>query len=137
MTEELTMRPLRRIVIKEEFVELTHSLFGAMVMSRLIRKDDMARNIDHYCSVQPEIKPEDEWFPVTVQGIADELMIPNNPAEVWNEMYRMITAGWLQTKEDKMPRPDEPRLYRLDLDRIDMELQQQGYSLPRSEDYYF
>ena len=133
------MKPLKRVVIKQELVELTGDFRPALILNQFIYWVERMYDTDKYIREEKEraIKHEididmDEsngWIYKTAEDINDELMIGMSKATIGKYIKQLVEAGYLSQRRNPKYKWDKTYQYRVDLYKVQKDLAVLGYAL--------
>jgi len=128
-------RPLKRVVIKEELVELTGDFRRALILNQFLYWSHRTRDYDAFLKEEKErnpdldIEPTHGWIYKKAEELADELMLGCSVQTVLRHIEPLVEAGWLQRRHNPRYGWDRTFQYRPDIHAIQRDLYALGYVL--------
>lgn len=140
------MKPLKRVVIKEELVALTGDITKAMVLNQLVYWSERVRDVSEYkkqenarrfieLGYELEIDKhwledlEYGWIYKSAQEMADELMMPSSRSTISRIFTAFEKVGWINSRRNPKNKMDKTKQYRVDIVAIQRDLYELGYNL--------
>ncbi|HSQ88701.1 hypothetical protein [Romboutsia sp.] len=133
------LKKLKRIVIKEELVELTGDFKPAIILNQFIYWLDKMHDFDRYVreeknraerhQVEVKIDETSGWIYKTAEELNEELMINMSNATIRKYIKQLVENGWLQERRNPKYKWDKTLQYRVNLLKIQRDLHKLGYSL--------
>jgi hypothetical protein len=131
------MEKLKRVVIKEELVCLTGDAFSALALNQYIYWIERMNDVDKYIKEEKERDPDLEielthgWIYKTAKDLHDELMLGESLSErsLRRIIDKLVDAGWLDRRNNPKVKWDRTYQYRPNIRRIQIDLQELGFSL--------
>ena len=128
---------LKRVVIKEEFVELTGNYKLALVLNQLLywtervgpkrynlfAKEERKRNINDTTNLKGG------WVYKKAEEIAAELMMGITPETARNWLKELENQGYILSRKNPKEKWDHTKQYRVNLLKIQSDLQDLGFNL--------
>lgn len=129
---------LRRVVIKEELVELTGSIDGAIVLGQMIYWSERIRDFDRF--IEEENRRADKegiekaeyqcgWLYKTADELAVELLDFKSPKTILRILDNLVENGWLSRRTNPKYRWDKTYQYRVNILKIQSDLYELGYAM--------
>jgi hypothetical protein len=134
-------RPLRRVVIKEEYVALTGDKDSAILLNQIDYWAKRCHDIDKYLAeeearashndIQVDFPYTYGWIYKTAKELSEECMLDLDPTTVRAKMKRMIEKGWISERNNPDPRFkwDKTKQYRFNAKKVAEDLGRLGYPL--------
>jgi len=128
-------RPLKRVVIKEELVELTGDYIKALILNQFLYWGQRVRDFDEFIQEETDRDPDAQielahgWIYKTAADLGDELMLGVSDQTLLRHIDPLIEAGWLERRRNPRYNWDRTWQYRPDLLKIQADLQALGYAL--------
>ena len=140
------MRKLKRVVIKEELVALTGKVNHAIVLNQMIywservkdsdkfieeELEKQRRNIDGSQESEEDIKSylKNGWIYKTADEMVEECMGITSRQTMSRIFKDLVDKGWLDKRKNPKYKWDKTWQYRVNLTKIQADLQDKGYSL--------
>ena len=133
------MKPLKRVVIKEELVELTGDFRPALILNQFIYWIERMYDTDKYILEEKEraLKHEIEvsideskgWVYKTAEELNDELMIGMSVPTIRKYIKQLVEKGYLIQRRNPKYKWDKTMQYRVDLYKVQLDLGKMGYVL--------
>lgn len=133
------MKPLKRVVIKEELVELTGDFRPAIILNQFIYWSERMNDTDKYISEEKQraLKNQEEinisdskgWIYKTSEELIDELMVGMSVATIRKYIKQLVEAGYISQRTNPKYKWDKTLQYRVNLVKIQKDLAILGYSL--------
>jgi len=108
---------MKRILIKEEFVEITGDYIGAILLEYLT----------HF---------EDVWTKKTADEISEETMLGMSHQFIRKNLELLEAKGFVNSRNNPINRFDKTLQYRVDYEQIEEALKSKGYSYSEVLDIY-
>jgi predicted transcriptional regulator len=143
------LKKLKRVVIKEELVELTGDFKLAIVLQQMLYWSDKVKDYDKF--LQDEIKRskmamgEEEitnaeklqevdlfshgWIYKSAAELSEETMIGASKTTMGKYLEELVNKGWLDKRKNPKWKGDNTFQYRVNLFKIQKDLYQLGYCL--------
>ncbi len=136
---DTTSRPLKRALIKEEFVALTQDFQAAVVLGQLEYWQKRVKQIDQYVAeersrcqkegIKFSADPTDGWIYKKASQLSDECMLGCSDQTMLRIIDKLVKAEWILKRKNPKFRWDQTLQYRLNLPKIQEDLQKLGYFL--------
>ena len=133
------MKPLKRVVIKEELVELTGDFRPALILNQFIYWIERMKDADRYILEEKEraskehlevsIDESNGWIYKTAEELNEELMVGMSKATIGKYINQLVEAGYLNKRNNPKYKWDKTLQYRVDLYKIQKDLAMLGYAL--------
>lgn len=133
------MNKLKRVVIKEELVELTGDFRKSLILNQFIYWSERMFDTDKYIKEETEraIKSELEvnitesngWIYKTAEELNEELMIGMSVPTIRKYIKELIKAGYLMERRNPKYKWDKTMQYRVDMYKVQADLYKLGYVL--------
>ena len=133
------MKPLKRVVIKEELVELTGDFRPALILNQFIYWIERMYDTDKYILEEKEraLKHEIEvsideskgWVYKTAEELNEELMIGMSVPTIRKYIKQLVEKGYLIQRRNPKYKWDKTMQYRVDLYKVQLDLGKLGYVL--------
>ena len=133
------MKPLKRVVIKQELVELTGDFRPALILNQFIYWIERMYDADKYIREEKERAARHEidvdmdeskgWIYKTAEEINDELMIGMSKATIGKYIKQLVEAGYLSQRKNPKYKWDKTYQYRVNLYKVQKDLAMLGYAL--------
>ncbi len=130
---------LKRVVIKEELVELTGDFKFALILNQFIYWMERRKDFDQYIEEEKKrAKSEGEnininksggWVYKTMDDLAEELMLDKSKATLSRYVKKLEEMGYLESRTNPEYRWDNTKQYRVNLIKVNKDLLKKGYHL--------
>lgn len=126
---------LKRVVIKQELVELTGHHITALILNQFIYWSERTRDFDRYISEELERNPNTVvtllrgWVYKTTDNLLGELMLDMSSTTLRRYMKRLVDVGYLNERHNPRVGWDRTLQYRPDMIKIQGDLHNLGYAL--------
>ncbi|KAB7668742.1 DnaD domain-containing protein [Bacillus sp. B1-b2] len=132
----------KKVVIKEELVELTGDYKLAIVLNQMMYWSERITDFDLFIqeekeclahnSMEPNLEHKHGWIYKSAAELAEECMITNSEATMRRYLQKLVEMNWLITRTNPKFRWDKTIQYRLNLMKIQEDLVSLGYDLEGS-----
>ena len=141
-------RKLKRVVIKEELVELTGDFKSAIVLNQLIYWSERTKDTDKFLNEEREriekygnyefdsekaeiIKDAltHGWIYKKASELAEDCMIGLSNATMGRILKNLIANGWIDERSNPIYKWDRTKQYRVNIAKIQSDLNKIGYAL--------
>ncbi|WP_181444561.1 DnaD domain-containing protein [Bacillus sp. 03113] len=130
----------KKVVIREELVELTGDFKLAIVLNQMIYWSERISDFDGFIKEEKErlesenldssnLEYQNGWIYKKADELADECMITNSEATMRRYLDKLVSCGWLDTRRNPKYKWDKTLQYRLNLRKIQQDLFNLGYFL--------
>ena len=133
------MKPLKRVVIKEELVELTGDFRPALILNQFIYWIEKMYDTDKYILEEKEralkhdmevsIDESKGWIYKTAEELNEELMIGMSVPTIRKYIKQLVENGYLIQRRNPKYKWDKTMQYRVDLYKVQLDLGKLGYVL--------
>ncbi len=133
------MKRLKRVVIKEEFVELTGDFIKALILNQFLYWTERVKDFDQFIREEKEratkegievnILESGGWIYKTGEELLDELMINTTIKTFRKHLKELIEMKYLHERKNPHFKWDQTKQYRVDLVKINNDLLQKGLNL--------
>ena len=133
------MKPLKRVVIKEELVELTGDFRPALILNQFIYWIEKMYDTDKYILEEKEralkhdmevsIDESKGWIYKTAEELNEELMIGMSVPTIRKYIKQLVEKGYLIQRRNPKYKWDKTMQYRVDLYKVQLDLGKLGYVL--------
>ncbi len=133
------IKPLKRIVIKEELVALTGDYKKAILLNQFIYWSERVYDFDKFIAEERErcvksdieynLELQNGWIYKTADALADETMLNMHKSNIVKHVDELIAKGWLDVRNNPNHKWDRTRQYRVNIVKIQYDLFEMGYSL--------
>ena len=133
------MKPLKRVVIKEELVALTGDFRPAIILNQFIYWIERMKDTDRYILEEKEraskeqlevsINESNGWIYKTAEELNEELMVGMSKATIGKYINQLVEAGYLAKRNNPKYKWDKTLQYRVDLVKVQKDLAKLGYAL--------
>lgn len=133
------MKPkkLKRVVIKEELVELTGHYVQALILNQFIYWSERTKDFDEFIREERqraidsiiEVEPADGWVYKSADQLSDELMLGMVHVTMRKHLVKLVDQGYLSQRRNPNFGWDRTWQYRPNMVKIQTDLQEMGYAL--------
>ena len=133
------MTKLKRVVIKQELVELTGDYRAALILNQFIYWTERMRDTDKYIREEKEraikedisvdISESNGWIYKSAEELNDELMVGMSKPTIRKYIKQLIEQGYIHERQNPKYKWDKKTQYRLNLYNIQLDLAKLGYAL--------
>lgn len=137
------MKKLKRVVIKEELVELTGDFKLAIVLGQMIYWSEKVKDIDAYIVEEkerymkfgtdedeiPSMELSNGWIYKKAEELSEETMIGVKPKAMRSYLKALVDEGWLDQRRNPRIKMDRVLQYRVNIAKIQRDLLALGYCL--------
>ncbi len=130
---------LKRVVIKEELVELTGDFKYALILNQFIYWTERRRDFDKFIEEEKKrarsegrelnISKTGGWVYKTSDDLADELMLGKSKPTLSRYVKKLEEMGYLESRQNPEYSWDKTKQYRVDLIKVNRDLLELGYHL--------
>lgn len=132
-------KKLKRMVIKEELVELLGDFKKAVILNQFIYWSERVKDTDIF--LQEEIKRKEKhglvadfklqygWIYKTAEELSEETMLGLSKASMGRHITEIIKMGYLERRNNPTYKWDKTNQYRVNLLLIIKDLNERGYAL--------
>ena len=126
---------LKRVVLKEELVELTGDPIAAVILNQFIYWSQRTRDFDKFIEEEQRRDPELDieltqgWIYKTAAQLEEELMGLASGATLRRRMISLVKDGWLDERHNPKYAWDRTLQYRPNIRKIQSALARIGYAL--------
>ncbi|MBO0962522.1 DnaD domain protein [Neobacillus sp. MM2021_6] len=133
-------RRTKKVVIKEELVELTGDYKLAIVLNQMIYWSERVSDFDKFIAEEKgrlstenvdstSLEYQNGWIYKTAEDLADECMITNSEATMRRYLDKLISSGWLSARRNPKYKWDKTMQYRVNITAIQKALFVMGFVL--------
>lgn len=134
-------RPLKRVVVKEEFVALTGDHEKALILAQIEYWHARPQEIDKYiheeldrarrsgADITHAIQPTQGWIYKDAEELIEETMLSISRQTMRRRLKDLVDSGWVLQRNNPHHTWDQTLQYRLDLLKIRDDLRNIGYEL--------
>ena len=133
------MKKLKRVVIKEELVELTGDYRPAIILNQMLYWSERMFDTDNYIreektralnnDTEINIMESKGWIYKTAEDLNDELMVGMSTPTIRKYIKQLVEKGYLIQRKNPKYKWDKTLQYRVDLYKIQLDLGKLGYAL--------
>ena len=133
------MKPLKRVVIKEELVELTGGFIPAIILNQFLYWSERMFDTDKYIREEKDraekfdtnvsIDESNGWIYKTSTELNEELMIGISVSTMRKYIKQLVEAGFILERKNPKYKWDKTMQYRVNLYKVQLELGKLGYVL--------
>ena len=133
------MKKLKRVVIKEELVELTGDYRPAIILNQMLYWTERMFDTDNYIreektralnnDTEINIMESKGWIYKTAEDLNEELMIGMSVPTIRKYIKQLVEKGYLVQRKNPKYKWDKTIQYRVDLYKIQLDLGKLGYAL--------
>ena len=133
------MKKLKRVVIKEELVELTGDYRPAIILNQMLYWTERMFDTDNYIreektralnnDTEINIMESKGWIYKTAEDLNEELMVGMSTPTIRKYIKQLVEKGYLVQRKNPKYKWDKTMQYRVDLYKIQLDLGKLGYAL--------
>lgn len=133
------MKKLKRVVIKEELVELTGDYRPAIILNQMLYWTERMFDTDNYIreektralnnDTEINITESKGWIYKTAEDLNEELMVGMSTPTIRKYIKQLVEKGYLIQRKNPKYKWDKTLQYRVDLYKIQLDLGELGYAL--------
>lgn len=133
------MEKLKRVVIKEELVELVGDFRKAIILNQFVYWSSRTKDYDKWIKEEEEranksgtvlgVEESKGWIYKSAEELNDETMMKLSLPTLRKLLKELIGSGYIQERRNPKYKWDKTMQYRVDLVKIQTELNELGYSL--------
>ena len=133
------MKPLKRVVIKEELVALTGDYRPALILNQFIYWIERMYDADKYIKQEKERALKEDltvdinetcgWIYKTAEELSEELMIGMSKSTIGRYIKQLVEAGYISQRTNPKYKWDKTLQYRVNLYKVQLDLAKLGYAL--------
>ncbi|SDL78983.1 DnaD domain protein [Halarsenatibacter silvermanii] len=130
---------LKRVVIKEELVELTGDFKYALILNQFIYWTERRRDFDKFIEEEKKrarsegrelnISKTGGWVYKSSDDLADELMLGKSKPTLSRYVKKLEEMGYLESRQNPQYSWDKTKQYRVNLIKVNRDLLELGYHL--------
>ena len=130
---------LKRVVIKEELVELTGDYRPAIILNQFIYWSERIKDVDKYINEETEralkdnlevnIDTSNGWIYKSSEELNEEIMLGMSVATIRKYIKQLVDAGYLKQRKNPKYKWDKTIQYRVDIYKIQLDLAKLRYAL--------
>ncbi len=130
---------LKRVVIKEELVELTGDFKYALILNQFIYWTERRRDFDKFIEEEKKraraagkdlkINKTGGWVYKSSEDLAEELMLGKSKTTLSRYVKELEEMGYLESRQNPEYKWDKTKQYRVNLIKINRDLLKLGYHL--------
>ena len=135
----LCMNTLKRVVIKEELVELTGDFKKAIILNQMIYWSERVRDFDLFINEERKrmktdgqdlnLSLQNGWIYKTAEDLSEETMLGLSASNMRKHLKELIKSGWIDERTNPKHKWDRTKQYRVNIAKIQKDLQKLGYAL--------
>lgn len=132
-------RPLRRVVIKEEYVALTGDHISAVLLSQIEYWTMRSRDFDKFMAEEKSRASKDGkdlninlthgWIYKTAQELSEETMMNMSNNSIRTRLKKLVEGGWIGERTNPLHKWDQTKQYRFNAAKVADDLEAIGYHL--------
>jgi len=134
------MRKLKRAVVKEELVALTGDIESALILNQFIYWSERVKDFDKFimeeaevremeCLEKPNIQLLKGWIYKDMEELKSEIMLSCSTVTIGRKLSKIVDSGWLDRRTNPEHKWDKRYQYRVNLNKIALDLYELGYAL--------
>ena len=133
------MKPLKRVVIKEELVALTGDYSPALILNQFIYWIERMYDADKYIKQEKERALKEDltvdinetcgWIYKTAEELSEELMIGMSKSTIGRYIKQFVETGYISQRTNPKYKWDKTLQYRVNLYKVQLDLAKLGYAL--------
>jgi hypothetical protein len=140
-------RRTKKVIIKEELVELTGDYKLAIVLNQMIYWSERVADFDKFIEEEKGrlstettksdiLEYQNGWIYKTAEDLAEECMITNSESTMRRYLDKLISCGWLSTRRNPKYKWDKTMQYRVNITAIQKALFTMGFALEGYRIYF-
>lgn len=132
-------KKLKRIVIKEELIELTGDITKAILLNQFIYWSERMKDFDRFLEEEkkrmkikeekPNIEKQNGWIYKSAEELSEETMLNMTSKTIRKHLKDLIESGWLDERNNPKYNWDRTKQYRVNITKVQRDLQELGYLL--------
>ena len=132
-------RRLKRVVIKEELVELTGDFTKAVILNQFIYWSERTRDFDSFIEEEKKrlsknkeeskIEKQHGWIYKNADELSEEVMLGVTSKTIRKHISFLVDNGWINQRNNPKYKWDRTLQYRVNIYKIQRDLYEIGYSL--------
>lgn len=132
-------RKLKRVVIKEEFIELTGNLNEAVLLNQLLYWQERVNDYDNLLAeeisrmqetgIEPNVEISNGWIYKKAEELAEETLLKASRQTIRNTINKLIEKGYVLQRRNPKYNWDKTLQYRINFPKLMSDLQGIGYAL--------
>lgn len=133
------MDKLKRVVIKQELLELTGDYKKAIILNQLIYWSERVSDFDKFIKEEKERcnlnniennqQLQNGWLYKSCEELSDETMLGLSKSNMGVHIKYLIEKGWISERQNPVFKWDRTKQYRVNIVNIQKDLFYMGYSL--------
>lgn len=133
------MKPLKRVVLKEELVELTKDYKKAILLNQFIYWSERVSDFDKFITEEKERCARNDidnnqeflngWMYKSAEDLSEETMLGLSKSNMGAHIKSLIDNGWLSERNNPIFKWDRTKQYRVNIIKIQQDLFKLGYAL--------
>lgn len=121
---------LKRVVIKEELVELTGCFKKATILQQLLYWSERVKDFSKFIEEEEnQLGSEHGWIYKNSDELSQETMLGLSPSNIRRHLKELIEAGLVEERNNPRYKWDKTKQYRINLNKIQIELNKIGFNL--------
>lgn len=127
-------KKLKRVIIKEELVELTGNYVDAVLLGQLLYWSERVSDFDEFIKQEAEAENKEPdglrygWIYKSYDELSQETMLGLSKSNIKRHIDNLINLGLVSTRQNRN-RWDNRKEYKLNINCIQQKLHKLGYSL--------
>ncbi len=132
-------KPLKRAIIKEEYVALTGNVASAVILAQFEYWARRTRDFDRFIQEERQraeteglkvgIEETHGWVYKTADELADETMLGLHRTTIRKHLAHLVEHGWIEERENPRYKWDRTKQYRFNIAKVASDLEAIGYHL--------
>ncbi len=128
-------RKLKRVVLKEEYVDLTGCPVQALILNQMIYWTERVKDFDKFIQEEKGRNPEVNmplthgWVYKKSSELAEELMLGKSETTIRRAMLELVNSGMIRERSNADNKWDKTKQYRVDLALVAQKLSDIGHQL--------
>jgi|GEM_PF-995204 len=133
------MKPLKRVVLKEELVELTKDYKKAILLNQFIYWSERVSDFDKFIAEEKERCSKNDidnnqeflngWMYKSAEDLSEETMLGLSKSNMGAHIKSLVDNGWLSERNNPIFKWDRTKQYRVNIIKIQQDLFKLSYSL--------
>lgn len=133
------MKPLKRVVIKEELVALTGDYKEAIILNQFVYWSMRVADFDKFIKEEKKrctnngLENNQEftngWIYKSAKELSEETMLGLSKSNMGKYIKNIVDKGWLYERRNPLYKWDRTKQYRVNISKLQIDLYELGYSL--------
>ncbi len=133
------MRQLKRVIIKEEFVELTGDHIKALILNQFLYWTERVKGFDRFIQeersraekedIEINVSESRGWIYKTADDLSDELMLNLSSDTIDKHVRSLVEMKYLLERKSPTYKWDKKHQYQVNLVKLNSDLMKLGFPL--------